>query len=270
MKKSSLAYFAFLTFLILFSSCKKENPIAEDKNTGKIVLKFSHKVDGQDVEMDTLKYTNAAGNHFMVNEIQYFISDVTLHNADGSTFLIKAWDDIHYVDTDLPSTCTWNVLDSIPEGSYNSISFTFGISQAKNQSFMFVNPPENNMFWPEFLGGGYHYLKLNGKWSDGVSQAMPYEFHLGIGQIYSGTGTSIDSIIGFVQNYFTIDLPNSSFSLGKNETRTIELVMNVESWFETPHVWDFNVQGTYIMQNQAAMQLAKENGFDVFSISSIQ
>jgi len=99
---------------------------------------------------------------------------------------------------------------------------------------------------------------------------MPYEFHLGIGQIYSGTGTSIDSIIGFVQNYFTVDLPGSSFSLAKNETRTIELVMNVESWFETPHVWDFNVQGTYIMQNQAAMQLAKENGFDVFSISSIQ
>ena len=29
---------------------------------------------------------------------------------------------------------------------------------------MFVNPPEVNMMWPDVLGGGYHYLMLNGKW----------------------------------------------------------------------------------------------------------
>jgi hypothetical protein len=259
-----------ITIISVFSACKKNDVLPDEKKTGKIVLKFAHKVDGQDIEMDTLKYINAAGNHYMVNEIQYFISDVTLHNTDGSTFRIEAWDDIHYVDTDIPSTWTWNILDSIPEGTYESVSFTFGISEAKNQSYMFVNPPENNMFWPEYLGGGYHYLKLNGKWSDGVSQAMPYEFHLGIGQIYAGTGTSIDSIIGFVQNYFNVNLPNSSFSIADKEIRTIEIVMNIESWFGTPHVWDFNIQGTYIMQNQEAMQLAKENGFDVFSISPIQ
>ncbi|MCK9612997.1 MAG: hypothetical protein M0R16_08875 [Bacteroidales bacterium] len=270
MKRIYLITLLFIAIIAVITACKKDDVLPDEKETGKIVLKFFHKVDGQHIEMDTLKYINAAGNHYMVNEIQYFISDVILHNSDGSSFLIKAWGDIHYVDTDIPSTWTWNILDSIPAGTYDSISFTFGISEAKNQSYMFVNPPENNMFWPEYLGGGYHYLKLNGKWSDGVSQAMPYEFHLGIGQIYSGTGTSIDSIIGFVQNYFNVDLPNSSFSIAEKETRTIEIEMNVESWFDTPHVWDFNVQGTYIMQNQEAMQIAKENGVDVFSISSIR
>jgi len=265
--------FTYLFLLIIpvfiFLACKKENEISNSKPSGKITLKFSHKVDGEDLETDTLKYINAAGNEYMVNEIQYFISDVTLHNADGSTLLIEKWEDIHYVDTDIPSTWTWAVADSIPAGDYTSVSFTFGITEAKNQSYMYVNPPESYMFWPEYLGGGYHYMKLNGKWKDTSNMAMPYDFHLGIGQIYAHDVIVVDSIIGFAQNYFYVELPASSFSLAENETREIEIVMNIESWFETPHVWDFNYWGSYIMQNQAAMQTARENGFDVFTTGYI-
>jgi hypothetical protein len=256
--------------LIVCVSCKKENAQTAETPAGKIILKFAHKVNGQGLVIDTLMYTNAAGNEYLVNEIQYFISDVRLHNADGSTFLIKAWDDIHYIDTDIPSTWTWNVMDSIPVGSYNSVSFTFGISQAKNQSYMYVNPPENNMFWPEYLGGGYHYMKLNGKWKDTSNLAMPFDFHLGIGQTYAGGVIVVDSITGFVQNYFDVTLPGAAFTMADKETRTIEIVMNVESWFETPHVWDINYWGSYIMQNQTAMQTARENGYDVFTLGYIQ
>jgi hypothetical protein len=46
--------------------------------------------------------------------------------------------------------------------------------------------------------------------------------------------------------------------------------MNIESWFQTPHIYDHNYWGGAIMQNQAAMQMAKENGFDVFEIGVIR
>ena len=118
--------------------------------------------------------------------------------------------DIHYVDTDLPETWEYALLDKIPAGNYDSISFTFGISEEKNQSLMFVNPPESYMFWPELLGGGYHYMKLNGKWENLESNILPFNFHLGIGQIRD---PETQEIIGFEQNYFRVSLPNSAFSI---------------------------------------------------------
>ena len=255
-----------MILITIVSGCKKDHSESPVANTGKISLYFNHLVGGAPLQIDTLRYINAAGNHYMVTEVQYFISDVTLYKSDGTSQLIDAWKDIHYVDNDIPSTKVWNVFDSIPEGDYDSLSFTFGISEEKNQSMMYVDPPESLMFWPEYLGGGYHYMKLNGKWQDTLNQLSPFDFHLGIGQLYDGQG----NITGFVQNYFYVHLSNSSFDIEKGKTTHIILSMNIDSWFETPHIFDFNYWGGAIMQNQAAMELAKENGYDVFSIGEIK
>ena len=122
------------------------------------------------------------------------------------------------------------------------------------------------MFWPEVLGGGYHYMMLDGKWKDTTGTLQPFNFHLGIGQLYHGTGFNTDSIYAFVQNYFRVSLPGSSFLLNNNDTLSFNLSMNLESWFETPSVFDFNQWGGAIMQNQTAMEMTRENGKDVFSI----
>jgi hypothetical protein len=185
------------------------------------------------------------------------------------------------------------VFDPIIAGNYEKVSFTFGISEAKNQSLMFVNPPERDMFWPDVLGGGYHYLKLNGKWLAAKNLVIPFKtynfimflcqtpsspddilkpfnFHLGIGQIYSGGGMNTDSITGFVQNYFEVELPNSAFSISDGDTLQFEIRMNVENWFQNPHIWDHNYWGGMIMQNQEAMNTACENGKeDVFGFEKI-
>jgi len=259
----------FITILIAIGSCKKDEPIETNK-FGKISFQFAHHVNGLALVTDTSIYINAAGNEYLVNEVQYFISDVMLHNSDGSDVLINQDVGIHYIDTDIPSTFAWSIPADIPVGNYSSVSFTFGINEAKNQSNMFPNPPERDMFWPEFLGGGYHYMKMNGKWLDTNSMITPFNFHLGIGQIYAHDVINVDSITGFVQNYFTVTVPNSSFAISENQTTSMELIMNIDSWFDTPHVWDFNYWGGSIMQNQEAMQTAKENGADVFTIGTVQ
>ena len=253
------------TIILFFSACDdKKNDDKPQETTGKIVLKFHHLIDNKEIQFDTLIYVNAAGNPYLINEIQYFISDVTLYKNDGSEKLIDDWKDIHYVDTDIPSTHTWEVYDKIEKGTYDSISFTFGISEEKNISFMFVNPPESYMFWPEYLGGGYHYMKLNGKWLEEgqTTETTPFDFHLGIGQIYD----SNDSIIGFVQNYFRVSLPGSGFTITEGQTKEISITMNVENWFKNPHIYDHDIWQGYIMQNQEAMQIVKENGHDVFLV----
>jgi hypothetical protein len=259
---------ALITLVMI--SCKKDEPVVEEPaKYGKISFQFSHEVNGQPLIVDTLVYTNAAGNEYLINEIQYFVSEITLHNSDGTSKVISAANGIHYIDTDIPSTHTWSLTDDIPVGNYTSISFIFGINEAKNQSGLFVNQPEVNMWWPDFLGGGYHYMKMNGSWKDNTDTLRPFNFHLGIGQIYAHDVINLDSITGFVQNYFTVAVPSSSFTIAENTTTKAGIIMNIESWFDTPNIYDFDYWGGSIMQNQPAMHAITENGADVFTFQLI-
>ncbi len=258
-----LLYSLLLTFLF---ACTDNETEPEGPWLGKITFRFHHYCDSQVLDFDTRKYVNEAGNEYLVNEIQYFISDVTLHNPNVD-LMIQEWKDIHYVDTDIPTTHEWNVYDEIPEGDYTRISFTFGINEEKNQSLMFTDPPESLMFWPEYLGGGYHYLKLNGKWLDTNSLERPYNFHLGIGQIYDPDS---GDITGFIQNYFEIELPESGFTVVRDQETVINIVMHVDRWFKNPHTYDHNYWGGDIMQKQDAMKVGCENGHDVYEVLSVE
>ena len=261
MKKLTACFTAFVLLASLYS-CKEEDP-----EPGKISLAFMEFVDGLPLVVDTVRYENEAGNEYLVSEVQYFISDLILYYQDGNSYEIKDSKGIHYVDTDIPGTKEWMITDDVPSGVIDSIVFTFGLDEETNKSGLFTNPPESNMFWPDELGGGYHYMKLNGKWLDTQMMLNPFNFHLGIGQTYDTTG----QVTGFVQNYFKVSVflaVYSSFIIKVNpgQTTDLGLIMNIDSWFKTPHTWDFNNMGGMMMQNQDALKAACENGFDVFAI----
>lgn len=255
-----------MLYIVLFiiSGCREE-----EKQMAETTLKlsFRHTVEGANLVTDDMKYTNAAGNEYEVSEIMYFISDLKLYHQDGRVVAPADWDDIHYVDTNMPESFEWTVGKGVPEGNYDSLTFTFGISEEKNQSFMFVNPPEVNMTWPELLGGGYHYLMLNGWWNDLQASRQPFNFHLGIGQIYGNNSGQVEDITGFVHNAFTVNPGGGAFTIEKGKTNTAVLSMDVNSWFDTPVVFDFNYYGGAIMQNQEAMHAGCLNGRDAFSVS---
>ncbi len=234
-----------------------------------MIFHFSHFCEGDTLKYDQTIYTNEAGNEYQVNEIKYFISDVTLHKKDGKKIMINKENDIYYIDSHYPATQKWQVFDAIPTGEYEKVTFTFGINQAKNQSFMYVNPPEVEMVWPEILGGGYHYLMINGKFWD-APYLRPFDFHLGVGQIYPPNSHNYDSILGFVHNHFEVDLPNSSFTITDGKTLNFDIIMQVEEWFRDPNTWDHLVWGNYTMENQDAMQAMKENGHTVFITGNIR
>jgi hypothetical protein len=267
--KSTFNVILIIVLLAIAVSCK-DNDTEPSMQVGNISLSFLHLVDGLPLQKDTLKYVNTAGNPYEIDQVMYFISDVRLFKSDGSLKIINEWTDIHYVDIDIPATLKWEVYDDIPAGSYDSITFVFGITEEKNKSFMFVNPPEVNMMWPEVLGGGYHYMMINGKWRDTADFVQNFAFHIGIGQLYKSNVIEVDSIYAFVQNYFNVKLPNSNFTVEIDKKSNIEIVMNIDSWFNTPHIYDHNYWGGAIMQKQSAMQMAKENGFDIFTVGEIQ
>jgi hypothetical protein len=214
MKKIKILLPVFVVLLAILGSCEKDDVTDNPSNTGKLTINFEHYLNNLPVVKDTFMYTNAAGNNYAFYLVRYFISDVVLYHSDGSMRKIKDWTDYFYVDTDEEHTLQWQVYDDIAVGDYDSISFQFGFKDEDNISFMFVNPPESFMVWPEEDGGGYHYLQLEGKWINPDNIKIGYAFHLGRGQHYDNSGHPIPP---YIDNSFRVSLPSSTFSISKEK-----------------------------------------------------
>jgi hypothetical protein len=275
----------FLSFFILFlASCTdKKQEINSDSS---ISLNFQHTIDHIPFAKDQFLYTNKAGNVYMISDIQWFISDIQFTMSDGTIVRPESDQTFIYIDSDLPETSRIE-FNHLPAGQFQKISFTFGLDEVNNTSYRFVNPPESYMFWPEYLGGGYHYMKLNGKWIDMDNLEVPFNFHLGIGQLPVENRLSSDTyfhfgsvenythcegftpplklpdVLSFVQNYFTVS-QDISFELMPELTTKLFLEMQLDQWFDSKTVYDHNEWGGSVMQQQDVQQIARENGKSVF------
>ena len=252
--KILILLFAFCTLIL--ASCQKPN----NDFSGNINLNFEIQVDGVDLVPHSLIYHNAAGNTYQVDEVKFFLSQIEFLSESGDKQLVKLDNNAHYYDSDIPASHLLEI-NEMKLGKYDSISFIFGLLPEQNLTGFFVNPPENNMAWPDALGGGYHYMQINGKWLNNNDSLAPFNLHTGRGQIYSD-----NQITNFVDNYFRVALPLNDCIIRDNQTAVIHLVMNVNAWFKSPNIYDFNVLGGSIMQNQNAQQMLRENGANVFSI----
>lgn len=253
----TIRVFFLLLLGVMAVSCGKTSHYAN------LSVQIGYSINGKPLITDTLCYVNEAGNEFMITEIQWFVSNMELQNEQGEweELTQRATNDVRtakvfYFDTNIPESQKIETKP-IPVGRYKTLRFTFGLDEETNISGLFANPPEANMFWPEPLGGGYHYMKLNGKYLDENGALAPLNIHLGIGQNENHTE--------FFQNYFTVELP-IDLTIKENVENQVYLTMVVDNWFRNPNLYDFNVFGSAIMQNQAAQQALKENGKNVFSV----
>ena len=239
----------FLTLVlasIIAVSCTKP------ASHGDMSISVNYSVNGKLLITDSLCYRNEARNEFLITEIQWFISKMELQNEQGEWIALEPR--IFYIDTNIPESHTLNIT-SVPVGTYKTFRFVFGMDEEYNHTGLFSDPPESEMFWPDVLGGGYHYMKLNGKYVNEEGLLAPLAIHLGIGQNADHSE--------FYQNYFSVELP-IDFTIAENAENQLDLTMVIDNWFRNPNLYDFNEFGSAIMQNQTAQQLLKENGKDVF------
>ena len=235
-----------LVLLVLSSSCKNDKIVPK----AKVSIHFFHKVEGSSLEMDTLKYTNAIGQKYSIKTVKYFISRVTFHRANMEDIIES---DIHFVNIRDTTTLTFTLTNEIPIGDYTGISFVYGLIPEDNITGSLGIDLDRLMEWPVPMGGGYHYMKLEGEYvfnnitnffnfHSGGLNGTPYEVH--------------------------IDLPNSAFSASSN-TENIGFSMNIANWFQTPVNWDFDYWGSGIMGNTDAQATVQKNGVDVFTFVNI-
>jgi hypothetical protein len=241
---------------LLLLGCSEDDHVRR----GVLRLNFAHNIAGEPARFRSFEYRNNAGNTYEITNVQWFISRIRLYNAEGS-FVEMRQPSYHYVDSDLKKTLSWINDHGLPADTYQAMSFVFGLAEGNNAPGQFQDPPECNMEWPAHLGGGYHYMKLNGFWLDRLQVRQPFNLHLGVGQVYNEDGV----IVGFVQNWFEVRTP-IEFKLQENDTTDMNITMNIESWFDTPNQYDLDVLGGMIMTRQDAMRTLCENGVDVFTI----
>lgn len=238
------AHLTLIFFLILLqTSCKKDKETDEPSEV-KLNITMQHFVGDNQLAFDNIIYTNAFGNSYSVSRLQYFISGFKLTKSDGTVILIE---EAHYVDATNEAPHTFSPEQKIPEGDYTSISFVFGLDAEANTNGRFPNPPESNMEWPPTLGGGYHYMKLEGK-IDAGETTNNYQAHSG-----PTNGN---------QNFILVDLADATFSTSGSDL-TINVKMDINKWWENPHTIDLNTM-TMMMGNQEKQQILNENGGNVF------
>ncbi|MFY0643456.1 MAG: hypothetical protein JXR19_03220 [Bacteroidia bacterium] len=230
--------------LVFNSGCKEEEP--EPDPTTNVKINFTHKVNDMDLSWDTLIYRNSLGDTFGVSTLKYFVSGVMLHNTNGDSVLLA---DLNYVDGRM--VADYSIEKTIPQGNYNKLSFFFGIDSARNVDGMYSNPPESLMEWPLPMGGGYHYMKFEGKYQDGPN-VENFQMH---------TGPTM-------ANDFSIryDLPLTLNVV--NASHAIELILDLDHWMEAPNEMSIKVM-SMIMGNMPMQVKLQKNGANIVKLGSI-
>ena len=174
-----------------------------------------------------------------------------MHNKTTNETIIS--NDVYYIDISDNSTLSFDLEGEIQNGEYDNISFVLGLNDTDNTSGRFANPPQNAMEWPEPLGGGYHYMKLEGKYLKD-SLTTNYNTHTGASK----------GIPYFVE----ISLP-TSFKLDGKEMKA-KIIMDINKWYQDPNTYNFIDYGAMIMGNANAQEVISVNGANVFSIGFIK
>jgi hypothetical protein len=229
--------------MMIFVSCKKDSTNYGEPQAVNHSLAFNirYEVDGQPLIFDSLLYINDAGNHYKVSSLVYFLSRISLIKPDSSSVLLS---DYNYLDASVPSLNQFSISNP-PLGNYIGIGFNIGIDSVHNITGGLPNTIENdNMEWPDLMGGGYHIMKFEGYFEDGGNQ-YGFAMHLGT-----------NACIVPVRLYKQIAITTNNYSL--------PLTMNLNEWFRTPSIYDFNLDGNYTMGNMPLMLKLSANGKDAF------
>ena len=237
-------YFILLSLTFLSITCKKEitpNLIEQ----GSLLIQLNHNVKGQLLIFDSLIYSNNSGNVYSVSKLHYYISAIKLVNSDNNTvFQTKG---IYYVNARIAYNAIY--ISGIPKGNYKTISFLIGIDTVQNISNALPMNFENiEMVWPDEMGGGYHFLKLEGRYLNSSQSSRGYAMH-------TGTNMALTKHLPIVCNLNIVNQQESTLSLS----------MDVNSWFDSPSDYNIQKQGNYTMGINDLMLIIANNGKDVFN-----
>lgn len=240
--------------LFLTINCTDNDDIAN--TTAKINFNFKHTWNNtliNDTSINTSTLTTQNGEIIKISRIRYLISRFELVDSNGNSYQFEG-----YKFTNLSDTNTYNFTPSnntIPVGNY-TLKFIWGFNETDNVNSAYPDLNVANWNWPTMLGGGYHFLQMDGIYKANTSTPSPFNYHNGTARVSTNPNE-------FEQNFAEITFTNP---IVITDNKTINIKMDFAEFFKNPHTWDLNTYDTPLMPNYTAQKMMQDNVMTVFSI----
>lgn len=249
--KKILFLLALFPFII---ACINDDDITQSNVN--LTFNFTHNWDDSNLtnqNFEAFDFVNENGDIIALDRLRYLVSNIKLYSQVTGVITLQGYE---LVDLSNEGSLSISVTTTLPDGDFSAIGFTLGFEEAFNTSGAYTDLNSTSWNWPDNLGGGYHFLQMDGKFET-PEGPQPFNFHMGTARITEGV---------FEANHRQVIL-SQTFSLADNNT--VEIKMNVAEWFKNPHTWDLNELNTDLMMNYEAQKMMYDNSESVFSLGEI-
>ncbi|MBT7656484.1 MAG: hypothetical protein HN591_07470 [Flavobacteriales bacterium] len=239
--------------LCLLMACTK----SEKETTTEFELQFTQSWNGTPISSESLnsfQFQNEAGEKLSIERLRYLLSNIHLQLSNGTEIPLKAF---HLVNLQKEESLKTNLTTFVTSKDIEAVSLLFGFDNEANQDGIY--PDLNAVSWnvPKMLGGGYHFMQLDGKFENNAGELAPYNFHA-----IRAVDKSDPENLKFEDSFFEME---QSIESTTSRIR-ITIDMDISEWFVNPHLWYLESDATSLMPNFEAQKRIAANGKSVFSI----
>lgn len=225
--KKYIKFTLFFCAIFLISSCKKEETqVTPEVQKGHLFLHLHTYVDETEVDEYGVSYTASDERSMSLSIAQFYLSEIALIKADGSSLKIEGVHVLKQLQQDVYE------LGDVPAGNYRSIRFKVGVDPTTNStpygmlqdSTLFKNAEMS--FDNSGKYGLYTFLTAKGMidtTADHSGSMAPFEFRVGTNA-----------------NYVLVEMPDKNFTVVPNQTEYVHLLADIYRLFNNLKLSDSN------------------------------
>lgn len=267
--------FRGLLLVLLFTACQKDEELNVNNKVA-AYIEFEHVFNNEEFHLNHPYHTSSNGE-VKINMLKYFITEITFHGSNGTLdYEVPIQEGFHIVDASCESTFN-KYLSSIPDGTYNKMSFRYGVSEevfeqgTAAQGEMLVTAKEFDMSWAWTVG--YVFMKLEGSY--GGMEHNTFKIHNGS----HGSGahtvhktTAMEGHSNRIDNSMVINFPfpnDTEIIVSTATSPKVHVKVDVRSAFEEEHALDLSSAGGNIIIDAHLSPKVAENAAAMFSLAHI-
>jgi hypothetical protein len=233
---SRLILLLFVANAALISCKKTENDVVDPNTTNSVSIEFENRVGDQKLVLGTPAYKNAAGEAFSITALNYFVSNISLKNENGT---IQKFPNQYFLVRQVDTKSQVITLNDVPSGNYSELSFTIGVDSVKSVSPLaervgaldVTSYGDDGMYWS--WNSGYIFFKM-----EGTSTAVPktananqaFAIHVG------GYGGGWNGSAKTVNNLRSVTVPiTTAATVRGNIAPQVHLFVDALSVFDGPN-----------------------------------
>jgi hypothetical protein len=215
--KKIIPFFIVLAALMAgLSSCHRDNSFTPTQRAA-LIFHLHHYINDTHITAGQMAYDDS-GRRYQLNVGRFYISQITLHGADGTDWQSYGKYTITAIGTEE------YLVDSVPVGNYKSISFTVGLDPTTNttdpsqHSSGALAEQSPSMYFGE--GKGYIFMNIQGRADTSAAQNgdlnIPFSYQIGTDNLSR-----------------TVNMPANSFSMVAYQSQTLDIKVDYSVFLQS-------------------------------------